>query len=132
MRFFERIKYYINKFRVEEDPIKESERIIKNHKNSNNKDKSGIPFYIQMLGKLVPIVDYKKEYDSNDINFSVGEIRKFNFVEGQKNQHSFGKSVSDGNGRWVHLADDWFKNVTHDGEDMDVKAFIRNRKLNKI
>lgn len=129
MKLFEKIKAYLIKIKVEE-PLVAAERIIK--KKNDKIDGSGIPIYIQMLGKLVPIVDYKKEYDSDEINYSIGEIRKFNFVESQKNQHRFGKSVSDGNGRWVHLADDWFKNVTHDGEDINTKAFIRNRKLKKI
>lgn len=65
-----------------------------------------IPLYVQILGKLIPIL-------KTEGNLSKGEITKFHFVESQKNQYGFGKQVvgsEDGyDFIYRHISDDYFK-----------------------
>jgi hypothetical protein len=67
-----------------------------------------IPLYVRILAKLIPILEW-----DDGTNLSTGEIRKFNFIESQKNQHKFGSQVSSsGDGYdyiWRHISDDYFK-----------------------
>jgi hypothetical protein len=74
-------------------------------------DGSSIPIQVQIIARFFYVL-----YDIED-NESVGEIRKFNFVESQKNTHEIGKRVvsSEYVGDqyydfiWIHVGHDYFK-----------------------
>lgn len=65
-----------------------------------------IPLYVKILSKLIPIL-------KTEGNLSKGEIKKFNFVEGQRNQYGFNKQVISFEDSydwiWRHISDDYFK-----------------------
>lgn len=66
----------------------------------------GIPFYVKLLGKTIPILN-------TEGNLATGEITKFKFVQSCKNQFGFNKQVvglEDGYDMiWRHISDDYFK-----------------------
>lgn len=72
-----------------------------------------VPYHIRFMGAFFNLV-------KSENNLATGEIRKFNFVEGQRNTHRAGDRVTsmeiingkDHGAIWVHLADDYFKMIS--------------------
>lgn len=69
---------------------------------------SKIPNYIKILALTIPILKWK-----NEENLSRGEIKKFNFVESDKNKHKFNDQIcsfeDDYSWIWRHIVNDYFK-----------------------
>ena len=82
-----------------------------------------IPLDIKIKSKLFPIIDYKKKYgeDCGTENLAKGEIEKFNFAKGMKDNLKVGataiKITYDEEGKeystfWTHLGRDYFKQIS--------------------
>lgn len=69
-----------------------------------------VPLIIKVMAIPIKIIPTKDEP-----NLAIGEIKKFKFVESQRNQHKYGQQVTDSEdgygGIWIHIKNDWFKQI---------------------